>query len=125
LTYFVNVPIGLTPKSIIHRLEIRILSPVSWIIEDLRYIIPDNMKMVWIYVMLGCIGGFVALLVPSLDRYDSKGMTWFVIFLWVLCGVFLIVSLLAFRRASKLGKAEDEQHTEVLRRKLRGDYDPK
>lgn len=66
------------------------------------------MKMVWIYTMLGSMGVFIGSLVPSLFRFDSNGIDWLVIFLWVVTVISILTSILGFYRASKLGRQEDE-----------------
>jgi len=75
--------------------------------KSLSTIISD-MKMVWIYVMLGSLGGFVALLVSSLDSYESKGIGLVVVVKWILCFVFAVTSVVAFWKARKLGRIEDQ-----------------
>lgn len=65
------------------------------------------MKAIWIALMLGCMAGFVSVLITRLDKYDEYGIVSVVIGLWVLCLVFIIGFIFTFNRASKLGKLDD------------------
>lgn len=76
----------------------------------MRYLssIISDMKMVWIYVMLGSLGGFIALLVSSFDRYESRGAGVLVVIEWFLCLALATTSVVSFIKASKLGRREDQ-----------------
>ena len=70
----------------------------------------DNLifiKMAWLYVMLVSTSMFIGTLFLSLFRYESKGLDWLVILLFIFSAIFLGTSVMAFFKASKLGKEED------------------
>jgi len=83
-------------------------------------------KMVWVYVMLGSATGFVALLLSVMDKFDAREtISISTIIRAVLSAIFLVLTVIAFLKARKLGLSEDKEESEIRRRWIRGDYNPR
>ena len=66
----------------------------------------NYMKAVYIALMLGSMGGSIALLIHGFDRYKIC-LTQGIIF-WTLCLFVVVLGVYAFRKASEIGRREDE-----------------
>lgn len=65
------------------------------------------MKAIWIALMLGCMGGWITLLIQGFNRYDMDDATG-AIFCWISSLIIIVIGIWAFRQAVKIGRKEDE-----------------
>lgn len=54
------------------------------------------------------MGGFVTLLIKGMDKYDSQGIICSTLTYWVSSFIMIVISIIAFVYARKLGRQEDE-----------------
>lgn len=84
-----------------------IRSSISLWLATLWNIILANMKSVYIALILGCMGGFLTLLIKGVDEYKTSNTAMAIIY-WVVTLAVVVLGIITFCLASRIGRKEDE-----------------